>query len=96
MRDYEGLDANDGVRACRPGRATKGVRTNKRQKKVGLDSLIHRFENGLDLWSGEQLIGQEATDWLHLQFEMAEEQMKEKEAEEFFERATIPLCHVSA
>jgi hypothetical protein len=48
-------------------------KTKRKRNRVGVRELQRRYENGLDLFTGQALQGHDANSWLHLQFEKPEE-----------------------
>lgn len=82
----------DSVKFSRPS-STRRVSGRYRQS---IDELVHRQEYGLDLWTGEPLVGRDADDWLRNAYKMTDvRKLSEVEEEELFE-AHIELQRIAA
>ena len=58
------------------------VKKEKRKKPLGVEALAQRFAEGKDLWSGNDLTGQNQEHWLLLALGKPEKALTEEELEE--------------
>jgi hypothetical protein len=65
-----------------PVRTIPDTRRRKRIKPIGQAELQRRYSQGLDLWTGIPLAGDDAADWLALQAGQEEPRAREQKRQD--------------